>query len=153
MNQENQNVETVSPEKNEAAVPEKKETANKKPEKPKPTAAELARMVSKGEMRLAAPIRANGKDVTALQFDFTKLTGWEFAQALDRDETGRTNAFRLTQMQAIELFAAAAAKMTPDVDVEDIRHRMGIEDAIKAAQISASFFNFSSRAANTRITS
>jgi len=145
MNQENQTVETVSPEKNEAAA--------KKQERPKFTAAELARMVSKGEMKLATPIRASGKDIAVLHFDFTKLTGWEFAQALDRDESGKANAFRLTQTQAIEVFAAAAAKMTPDIDTEDIRHRMGIEDAIKAAQISASFFNYSSRAANTRISS
>lgn len=145
MNQENQNVETVSPEKNMDAT--------KKVGKPKPTAAELARAVSKGKMQLVTPIRASGKDIDVLHFDFTKLTGWEFAQALDRDESGKNNAFRLSQTQAIELFAAAAAKMTPDIDTEDIRHRMGIEDAIKAAQISTSFFNFSSRAANARITS
>lgn len=144
MNQENQNVETVSPEKNDAI--------NKK-SKPKLTPAELARMVSKGNMQLAVPIRASDKDITMLYFDFTKLTGWEFAQALDRDASGKTDAFRLTQMQALELFAAAAAKMTPDIDEEDIRRRMNIEDAVKAAQIAVSFFNFTSRAANARITS
>lgn len=143
MNQENQSVESVSPEKNK--------DADKQKEKPKLTAAEIARMVSKGEIKLATPIRASGKDIAVLHFDFTKLTGWEFAQALDRDESGKTNAFRLTQTQAIELFAVAAAKMTPDIDVEDIRHRMGIDDAIKAAQISASFFNYTSQAANARI--
>ena len=93
MNQENQNVETVSPEKNDAI--------NKK-SKPKLTPAELARMVSKGNMQLAVPIRASDKDITMLYFDFTKLTGWEFAQALDRDASGKTDAFRLTQMQALE---------------------------------------------------
>ena len=144
MNQENQSVETVSPEKNEAA--------EKKQSKPKMTAEEISRMVAKGEIRLAVPIRASGKDISTLTFDFTKLTGWEFAQALDRDASGKTDAFRLTQMQALELFAAAAAKMTPDIDAEDIRRRMGIEDAIKAAQIAVSFFNFTSQAANARIT-
>ena len=144
MNQENQSVETVSPEKNEAA--------EEKQSKPKMTAEEISRMVAKGEIRLAVPIRASGKDISTLTFDFTKLTGWEFAQALDRDASGKTDAFRLTQMQALELFAAAAAKMTPDIDAEDIRRRMGIEDAIKAAQIAVSFFNFTSQAANARIT-
>ena len=152
MNQENQNVETVSPEKNEASAPEKKEPAEKKQDKPKMTAAEISHMVAKGELRLAVPIRASGKDISALIYDFTKLTGWEFAQALDRDGSGRADAFRLTQMQALELFAAAAAKMTPDIDAEDIRHRMSIEDAIKAAQIAVSFFSFTSQAANARIT-
>lgn len=143
-NQENQNVEAVSPEKNK--------DAKEKQSKPKMTAEEIARMVAKGEMRLAVPIRASGKDISALIYDFTKLTGWEFAQALDRDGSGKTDAFRLTQMQALELFAAAAAKMTPDIDAEDIRRRMSIEDAIKAAQVAVSFFSFTSQAANARIT-
>lgn len=139
MNQDqNQNTATV---KNPEEKTEKQMTAD-----------EIARIVSKGTIRLAQPIRASDKDIAELHFDFTKLTGWEFAQAMDRDESGKTNAFRLTERQALELFALTAAKETPDIDAEDIRHRMGIEDAIKAAQIAASFFNFTSRAANLRIT-
>lgn len=152
MNQEHQNHdESVSAEKKDIARKNDNDEAENG-EKKKLTAEELARMVSKGEMRLIKPIRASGNDISVLHFDFTKLTGWEFAQAMDRDDSGRTNAFRLTEMQAFELFAAAAAKSTPDIDAEDIRHRMGIEDAIKAAQLATSFFNFTSRAANTRIT-
>ena len=145
MNQENQKIESVNPEQT-AGIEEKKNEASKV------TAEELSRMVSRGVLQLARPIRASDKDITELRFDFSKLTGWEFAQALDRDTSGKTNAFRLTQTQAIELFAAAAEKNTPDVDAEDIRRRMGIEDAIKATQLATSFFSFTSRAANQRIT-
>ena len=138
--------------KNVVATPDSQnEAANKNTQK-RMTPEEAARAVSRGKMRLFTPIRASDRDVDVLEFDFTKLTGWEFAQALDRDDSGKTNAFRLTGVQALELFAAAVHKMTPDVDAEDIRYRMGIEDAIKATQLATAFFNLTSRAANSRIT-
>lgn len=113
---------------------------------------ETLRTVSKGEIRLDKPIRASGSDVTVLRYDFTKLTGWEFARALDRDTSSKTSAFRLTQMQALELFAAAAAKETPGVDEEDIRTRMSISDAVTASQIAVVFFNLTSQTASYRTT-
>lgn len=152
MNQENQNTVPATETQDATSATETQNTP-KTGSAPKLTAEAALRAVSRGQMRLAAPFRASNKDIEVLHFDFTKLTGWEFAQALDRDATGKTNAFRLTQIQALELFAAAVNKMTPDVDAEDIRHRLGIEDAIKAAQIATSFFNFASRAANARIMS
>lgn len=114
---------------------------------------ETLRKISKGTLKLEKPIRASNTDVTELHYDFNKLTGWEFAQALDRDTDGKTSAFRLTQIQALELFAAAAVKETPDVDAEDIRRRIGISDAVKATQIAVVFFNLTSQTADSRITS
>lgn len=152
MNQDHQNIEKTPAEQTEeipAGQTEKKTEGKQK----QMTNEELARSVSHGKMVLATPIRASNKDVTELHFDFTKLTGWEFAQAMDKDTSGRTNAFRVTQTQAFALFAAAVEKCTDGVDAEDIRRRMGIEDTIKATQLATAFFNFTSRAANRRITS
>lgn len=146
MNQDQKNIaETEETVQNAEEIKEKAKDDMKK------SMEETLRTVSRGQMKLEKPIRASNKDVTVLNFDFTKLTGWEFAQALDRDTSGNTSAFRLSQLQALELFAAAAAKETPDVDEEDIRHRIGIADAVKAAQIAVVFFNLTSRTANSRI--
>ena len=106
--------------------------------------------LSKGSLELATPIRAGGKDVTRLDYDFTKLTGWEYADAMDRD-LNATNVFRVSNKQALSLFAAAAAKVTPGIDTEDISKRMGSQDTIKAVQLATIFFVASTRAGNKRI--
>lgn len=151
MNQDQNNIaetEKTVEQTDATSAEEIKETAKANMKK---SMEETLRTVSRGQLQLDKPIRASNKDVTVLHFDFTKLTGWEFAQALDRDASGNTNAFRLSQVQALELFAAAAAKETPDVDTEDIRRRIGISDAVKATQIAVVFFNLTSRTANSRI--
>ena len=104
-------------------------------------------------MKLAVPFRASGKDVEELSYDFGKLTGWDFANAIDGAASERSSAFRLTQRQAFMLFAAAAEKCNEGVDAEDIQRRMGIDDAIKATQIAALFFNSTSQAGNLRMLS
>lgn len=133
----------------EPAQSEAKEKARAEMERMKK---ETLRKISKGTLKLEKPIRASDTDVTELHYDFNKLTGWEFAKALDKDTDSKTSAFRLTQMQALELFAAAAVKETPNVDAEDIRRRIGISDAVKATQIAVVFFNLTSQTADSRIT-
>lgn len=103
-------------------------------------------MISKGTLELAVPIRARSKDITKLHYDFTKLTGWEYADAMDSDPTAR-NVFVVTKKQAICLFAAAAAKVTPDVDVKDIKERIGLADAQRAVQVATLFLTTSAREA------
>lgn len=103
-------------------------------------------MISKGTLELATPIRARSKDVTALHYDFTKLTGWEYAEAMDSDPAAR-NVFVVTKKQAICLFAAAAAKVTPDVDAKDIKERIGLADAQRAVQVATLFLTTSAREA------
>ena len=162
MNQDNQNQQNQQNQQNVAPMntsedAEKAENQSDIAEKAKGTPKKMTpeealRTVSRGQLRLATPIRASNKDIEVLHFDFTKLTGWEMAQALDRDTSGKANAYRMTQVQAFEVFAVAAQKMTPDIDAEDIRYRMGVEDAIKAMQLAVSFFNLSSQTANSRIT-
>lgn len=127
-------------------------TENTKNEKMPKTLEELAELSRKGALILKTPIQSGEIEVKVLRFDFGKLTGFEFAEAMDSCADGKANAFRMTQKQAISLFAAAAAKEAQGIDKEDIMRRMGIEDAVKAAQLATNFFNLTSRAANMRIT-
>lgn len=119
----------------------------------KATEAQLQAQLEKyacGELELAEPIRAGGEDVTKLSFNFRKLKALEVMDALDN---GRgTNAFRLTNRQALLLFAIAAAKETDKLDERDIAERMGAEDAIKAVQLATTFFSIASRAGDKRFT-
>lgn len=103
-------------------------------------------MLSKGSLELALPIRARSQDVTKLHYDFTRLTGWEYAEAMDSDQNAR-NVFIVTKKQALCLFAAAAAKATPDVDAQDIKERIGLADAQRAVQVATLFLTTSAREA------
>lgn len=104
-----------------------------------------------GKMELITPIKSRGQDVTALEWDFTALTGKEYVQALDADRSA-PNAFSLTNTQALAFFAAAAARKTPGLDARDIRDRLGMQDAVKAIQLSQVFYAACNRAGNARIT-
>ena len=100
--------------------------------------------IERGVMKLKTPIRAGGKDVTELFYDFTELTGWEFVEAMDMDREAR-NIFSVTEKQALCLFAATAGKQTPGIDATDIRKRMGVADAVKAVQLATVFLVTSTR--------
>lgn len=113
-------------------------------------AAEQIRKFGHGKLTLAAPIRAGGKDVTELNYDFTKLSGLDFVEAMDADPKA-VNLFRLSARQAMEMFARAAIKETEGIDATDIRERMGAQDAMKATQLATVFFAAANRAGNNRI--
>lgn len=106
---------------------------------------------SRGKIRLATPILASDKDVTELIYDFAALTGRELVAALDKGGAVGMNAFRITDTQAFELFAAAAGKATAGIDATDIRKRMGAVDSVKAVQLATVFFSAANRAGNRRI--
>lgn len=107
----------------------------------------LAGEITKGTLKLSTPIRAKSQDVTELQYDFSKLTGWEYVEAMDADVTAR-NVFKISNKQALCLFAAAAGKATLDVDATDIKERIGAVDALRAVQLATVFLITSTRAAN-----
>lgn len=112
--------------------------AGKKPsQKPAPL---TLKDISKGKLELATPIRVRDNDVTELHYDFSKLTGWEYAEAMDTDSAAR-NIFVTTRKQAISLFAAAAAKVTEDADAYDIKQQLGIIDAQRASVLATLFLN------------
>jgi len=111
------------------------ETAQQEPKKAAPIPLS---MLSKGTLELATPIRSRSEDVTKLHYDFTKLTGWEYVEAMDSDPNNR-NVFNISKKQAICLFAAAAAKCTEGLDVTDIKERIGLADAMRAVQVATAF--------------
>ena len=81
----------------------------KEQEAQKPAPPITLSMISKGTLELAVPIRARSADVSVLHYDFTKLSGWEYVEAMDSDTASR-NVFQVSKKQALALFAAAAAK-------------------------------------------
>lgn len=106
----------------------------------------------KGTYELAVPLLADDREIGKLDFDFGKLTGWEFVDAMDRAAPKKPAVEGISAEQALSLFAVAAAKVTEHVDAEDIMERLSMEDAIKATQIGQLFFKSASRLGNLRIT-
>lgn len=102
--------------------------------------------ISKGTLELATPIRARSKDIKELHYDFSKLSGWEYAEAMDSDPTTR-NMFVVSKKQAICLFAAAVSKVMPEVDATDVKQRLGIADAQRAVQVATLFLTRAAREA------
>lgn len=136
----------------ETMIPQPADTADQKFDPTMPL--KMAENLGKGKMKLYAPIVDGEKSYDEISYDFTKMTGWEFAKALDSGVTGMNgrNTTTLTDVQALALFAAAAAKCTPGLDATDIKERLGAMDAIGAINIASLFFKSSLMAASLRIT-
>lgn len=112
----------------------------------------IANKIGKGKMKLITPIKDGEKEYGELEYDFTALSGWEFARALNDGTSVRNQRGDMTETQALALFAAAAAKCTAGLDATDIKNRMGMMDAIGAINVATLFFRSSSLAASMRIT-
>ena len=104
----------------------------------------------KGVLKLETPIRAASEDIEELIYDFTDLTGMEYIDAMDTDPNA-ANAFKITNRQALALFAKAAAKKTDKVDMRDIIEQIGATDAVEGVQLAMLFFRASSTAGRMRI--
>lgn len=113
---------------------------------------EAAKAVRHGKLKLAEPIEDGSNVYDELEYDFGALKGLELARALDFGE-GPKDSFRLSDVQALNYFACAAAKCqkTGGLDATDIRERIGGMDAIKAIQLATVFFRASSRAGDRRL--
>lgn len=137
----------------EAQDAQQKPAEEQKPDKAKEaeTLRKASQEAAHGTFKLAVPFRSDGYDITELHYDFKALTGVEYANAMDSDNSRNTDSFRMTNKQALSLFATAAAKKTEHVDKDDVMRGLSIDDAIKAVQITTVFFVLSSRAGNTRI--
>ena len=107
--------------------------------------------LGKGKLKLEVPIRAGGQNVEELNYDFTQLTGVEYADALDKYPEG-SNGFQITQKQALSLFAVAAGKATDKVDAVDVMRGITCKDAVTATRVTRLFFEYSSRMGDMRIT-
>lgn len=137
-------------EKKDQETMEKAEPEKGQEEVPKPLTIEQLRMLGKGVLKLLTPIRAKSTDIMELPYDFNKLSGVDYADAMDSDTDG-TNAFRLTSRQALTLFACAAGKCSDSLDMRDILSRIGAVDAVQACQVATFFFVQSGRTANSLI--
>lgn len=104
----------------------------------------------KGILTLEKPIEYDDEKITQLPYDFTELTGLEYADAMDSDPNSR-QAYRITYRQGLALFARAAAKQIEQLDMKDIIERIGIADAVEGVQLATLFFNASTRAGRLRI--
>lgn len=113
---------------------------------------EAAETVSSGKFTLKTPIKDGERVYESLNYDFNALTAQELARAIDAGTNGRHDAFGMTDLQGLSLFAAAAAKCTEGLDATDIRERMGAADGIAAIRVAAIFFNGSSLAGSLRFT-
>lgn len=103
----------------------------------------------KGKLRLETTFQSGGKTVEELKFDFTALTGVEYTDAMDSDPNA--GGYRLTNRQALALFAKAAAKQTEGPDAKDIMEHIGITDAVEGTQLAMLFFSAAARAGRMRI--
>lgn len=109
-------------------------------------------MEGKGKLKLEAPIQCGEKQIDELAYDFTDLTGLEYTDAMDNDANANSAAFRkITYRQGLALFAKAAAKQTPGLDMQDIIEKLGASDAVEGVQLATLFFTASTRAGLLRI--
>ena len=118
--------------------------------KQKSQEANEALAAGKGKLKLETPIKSSEGDIDELAYDFTELTGLEYTEAMDGDMNA-SQIFRITNRQALSLFAAAAAKQTPALDRRDILERIGMTDSVVASQLAILFFSASTRAGRMRI--
>lgn len=106
----------------------------------------------KGRLGLETPITAGDKEFTELAYDFTKLSGLEYTDAMDSDRNINARQIDgISSRQGLELFARAAAKEAEELDATDIVTRMGGTDAPVAVQLASLFFAASRRAGLKRI--
>lgn len=104
----------------------------------------------KGRLKLEKPMLASDEPIEELIYDFTELTGMEYIDAMDADSKSQ-QSYKITYAQALNLFAAAAAKQTPLIDDRDIVTQIGVTDAVEAVQLATLFFQASARAGQMRI--
>ena len=113
---------------------------------------DVAEAVARGTMKLLVPIEDGENTYEELKYDFTRLTGWELARAIDSGAERGASHNNMTDVQALCLFAAAAAKCTGGLDATDIRDRLSAQDAILGISTAMTFFRGSLLAGSLRIT-
>ena len=113
--------------------------------------------IRSGKLELMEPIEDGEYIYNELTYDFMAMKGLELARALDFGGEKNPGAMRtsdLTDVQALNLFAASAAKCQPTqggLDATDIRERIGGLDAIAAINLAKIFFKLSSLVASSHI--
>ena len=143
---------TTIEEQKPAEAEEKKTKKAAKKDKPLDDPEEAIRDIGKGKLKLHKPFISDDKEISELIYDFENMSGLEMARAMDKGARNGSNAFRISDEQALELFFASAGKETPGCDAQDIRRGLSGVDAIVAVQIATVFFVASSQEGSRRIT-
>lgn len=112
---------------------------------PEMTPEEAMEKLTRGVLKLKEPITVRGKDTKELAYDFGKLRGVDYVNAMDSDRESR-NIFKVSSKQAFTLFAKACAKVNSgDLDEVDVMQRLGLADTMQAVQTATVFLVASSR--------
>ena len=111
---------------------------------------EIVSKATIGTLKLAAPFKSDGIEITELHYDFKAVTGVEFADAMDSDNSRKSDSFRITGKQALALFAVAVEKCEEHVDKQDVLRGLSVEDAVAAIQAATLFFRAASQAGSLR---
>jgi len=157
--QEKEAQKNETPEKEELTPAQRKENAEEflrlyqekvKEQKEKLKIAREAMSEGKGRLALETPIISRDEEIKELAYDFTKLTGLEYIEAMDKDQKAY-NEYKITYRQALALFSTAAAKETDGLDDKDIMERIGMTDAAEGIKLAMGFFKASARAGDMRI--
>lgn len=147
-----QEMKTETPEEKRKRAEEIRKKLEEATEKAKAQNAAINEIIAqgKGRLTLETPILSRDEEVKELAYDFTKLTGLEYVEAMDSDATAQ-QIYRITYRQALALFAKAVAKETDGLDMRDVMQRIGATDAMEGVQLATIFFSGSTRAGRMRI--
>ena len=140
--EENQNA-TTTPTKED--IRKEREETLKKVE-------DIVTQATTGTLKLSTPFMSDNIEITELRYDFKAITGLEFAEAMDSDNSRKSDSFRITGKQALALFAVAVSKCEKHCDKEDVLRGLSIEDTVAAIQAATVFFRAASQAGNLRTT-
>lgn len=138
---------------------EENEEKKEQPSKAITDPAEQLKKLARGKIKLMFPFRAHSQDVTEIEYDFCALTGIEMADALD--SVPMNNIFAISNGQALAMFAAAAEKCAPFIDIDgtktrlydarDIKRSLKGVDFVEPMKISKAFYSASSRVGSSSI--
>lgn len=104
----------------------------------------------RGCLTLEIPFTVGDREFKELRFDFTKMTGLQFTEAMDSDPNA-SMIYKITYRQALALFAISAAQETGGCDKRDIEENLGGTDAAEGVQMAMLFFTATVRAGRMRI--
>lgn len=110
---------------------------------------EQVKLLSTGVLPLKTPIQKNDKEYEKLKYDFSMITGWDYADAMDSDPRAN-NTFRISAKQALSLFALAVVRHSPEIPANAVKEQLSMEDSMNAIRLATSFFIASTRAASKR---
>jgi len=106
--------------------------------------------IAAGELILQNPLKSGSAEHERISYDFGKLTGWDYVTAMDSDNSN-TNNSRITNKQALCLFAAAVNKAQPTISMFDVQERLSMGDGMNGVRLASTFFVLSILAGNKRI--